>query len=270
MKDIFTLQRFSLLWRSYWIERWREMASLLCAGALLNIITCVFFLAAASDTYTIFQYDGQAAWFTLTWFLTGSIFTGLYARSFSSAKASLIFLQLPASHTEKTLLAFCIVAVVFPLVFTLVLSLFNLSFIKLVQSLYVKCDSCRNAYDDFRPFLPFISSELSPRVPSFDAAAAKLQCWVLSIYWCIQGLIFGSFIYFKRYQVLAIIIFACVVFFGALSLDALPSNTPFWQKDAPQLAAYTQEETLLSLLEWLILPAGLWLTAYFHLKERQL
>lgn len=269
MKEVFSLQRFNLLWRSYWIERWREMAGLLCAGALLNVITCVFFLAVASDTYTIFQYQKQAAWFTLTWLLTGSVFTGLYARSFSSSKASLIFLQQPASHTEKALLTFCIVAVVFPLAFTLVLSLLNLPFIKLAQSLYVQCDSCRNAYDDFRPFLPFISSDFSHRVPSFDAAAAKFQYWVLSIYWCIQALIFGGFIYFKRYPVLAITVFGCLFFFTALGLNALPANNPFWLSDAVQIGVHPQEEILISLLEWLLLPMALWLTAFIHLKERQ-
>lgn len=263
MNQVFSLTRFTRLWRSYWIERWRELAGVLVIGGLLNLAICVLLMATEeSHFYSDFQYSAQIGWFTIGLFLSGSVFSGLYFRPMNNPGAGLLALQRPSSHLEKTLLALLITCCIFPLVFTLLFSLINYPFIKLAQHWYVQCANCANEFDYFRLFIPLTPSDLEAK-PYY-----MIQWLTICYYLCIQAIIVGGYLFFKRHTIFALAILSAMVFFLVQVPGLAPRNIGIWGEQGNLAGGFTLGELIISLLEWILLPIGLWVVVFLNLKER--
>jgi hypothetical protein len=179
-------------------------------------------------------------------------------------------LHRPASSFEKILLALAIIGCVFPLAFTLAFTALNYPFIKLAQFWYVPCEKCKNSFEEFRPFLPFVSSHKANMPLLFSEPYIKLQWLAFSYYLSAQAIILGGYVFFRRYPMLFITLCMVLLFLAAMALQIPINNLGYWEYDPNSSQELSQRELFISLFAWILIPIGLWATVYFHLKEKQL
>lgn len=272
MNNTFDLTRFGRLWRAHWAESWREYLWFALMGAIINLIFLVLLFASeAGSTMHSFEFNGQRVWYVLGLFISAFIFAGRHFRRLAEPGVALITLMRPASYLEKWLLAFLLVAICYPLAYTVVYCAMNYPVVELARQYYFSnkgCLECMNDKVDFHIFVPFISLE-DLAFPS-KWWQLKQQVFYLLLLWSGQGLLLGGTLFFRRTPILRTLLALFVLGVGLVALGPTPTMGGFWSATGKEVVPFSALEMAVSLLLWVGLPLLLWLSALFHLKNREL
>ncbi|HSD16401.1 MAG TPA: hypothetical protein VLC71_03955 [Thermomonas sp.] len=261
------LRRFRRLAAVHWAEHGRGYLWFLGIGIAVH--ACVWLLMTAGGAHAERYDDGdQTLLFVAGYLLSGLLFAGRYHAALARPESALTFLMRPASALEKALLAFLVVAVLYPLAYTLAFQVCNLPGALIGEAARDVALASTNAAESsgylehraYGPFFPF-TSDMSPwfELDLFLGAAA------------LQALVLAGALYFQRVAWLKTLVALFVLVVVAIPLlatltDASPGQL-FWTQSragpTPGLLAW--KWTL-----WLGVPALFWASTYFLLREREL
>lgn len=256
---MFDLRRLMQLAAVHWAERGREYLWFLGIGIVVH--GCVWLLITRGGTQTR-NYDAevQYAVYVIGILITSLLFAGLHFSALSNRGAALTWLMRPASSLEKFLLTFGVVAVLYPLAYTLAFQVCNLPGAWLGEAL-MKPDANPRAYvPDFGPYLPFIDPDSRTGEASLLLTANTLQALVVT-----------GMLHFRRLAWLKVLVALFVLLAVAMPLLIMLSNS-----DIALLfpAAAAQEgATAFQLWRWVLwigVPGLFWASGYFHLRDREL
>lgn len=272
MNNTFDPGRFGRLWRAHWAESWREYLWFALMGAIINLIFLVLLFASeAKGTMSSFELNGQRVWYVFGLFISAFIFAGRHFRRLAEPGVALITLMRPASHLEKWLLAFLLVAICYPLAYTVVYCAMNYPVVELARQHFFSnkgCLECDHANVDFRIFVPFFS--VSDSALSGQWLHIKQQVFSMLLLWSGQGLLLGGTLFFRRSPILRTLLALFVLGVGLVALGPTPTMGGFWSATGKEVVPFSALEMAVSLVLWAGLPLLLWLSALFHLKNREL
>lgn len=271
---MFELRRFARLASAHWAESWRRYAWFLAAGVLLHLVISIICFANKLG-FTAFDTDGQTGLYVVGLFVLTPIFAGRYFLPMSNRASALLALMRPASVFEKWLLAVLIVAVLYPLAYTLAFYLINvpnhwLAFAQAKQAaLQQALDFAKHPVGD-KPhaFKPEKYTLMLPWA-IFDnwRKAAGMILWLGSL----QGIaVFGS-LYFRTVPFIKTVL-ACLL----LMLASVLLSTVFDSRPDLVLGYWEHQRPLSSLQKifypalWLAFPSLFWLANFLALKEREI
>ncbi|BBB68400.1 hypothetical protein UNDYM_4147 [Undibacterium sp. YM2] len=270
MTDFFDMQRFVHLLRAHWAESWREYAWFAGVLMILDLIAMAISFATQSGySYREFEFQGQITWYMMGLFPSAVIFAGRYFKYLLNPGASLIALMRPASVFEKWLMAFLVISILYPLVFTVLYIVFNYPAVQLAKSIASQWPLCENCVRDFRFYLPFITPESTEKGMSDAGYFLKYQLFFFMLLSAAQALIAGGTAYFKRSPVLRTVLCSFLLFVILTWAGFTPQLGIFARHYGPGEMQYTAMEYGLSIGLWLGLPILLWAVLYFHIKERE-
>lgn len=273
MNDIFDPARFGRLCRAHWAENWFEYAWFAGVTAMLDLIfVMIFFSNGARNSFQSFQFESQIVWYSSGLFVTALILAGRHFRTLTDPGPALITLMRPASNLEKCLLAFMATGVLYPLAYTLLWSLLNFPLVELARHWYIAppvCNECDYKLADFRFYIPFFSAQMpQPALPD-GHLFLRHQFFMVLLLWSLQGVIVGGTLFYRRSPILrtgvSLFLLSILLVWMGVGLNA----GGFWSAADREAAPYSALESALSLALWAGLPLLLWLTAFFHLKHRE-
>jgi hypothetical protein len=115
---MFDLSRFRRLARAHFAEQWRHYAWFMAVILLVEILVSILY-AVGKGGFAQFGTQAQEGYFYVGLFTFAPIFAGRYFLNMSTRASALLSLMRPATVLEKWLLAFLIVAVLYPLAYLL-------------------------------------------------------------------------------------------------------------------------------------------------------
>ncbi len=256
---MFDLHRFLLLAHVHWAERGRSYLWFLGIGIVVH--ACVWLLITQGgfkpgDYVNDFQYFVFFAGLTLT----ALLFAGLEFSPLGRREAALTWLMRPATALEKFLLAFLIVAVLYPLAYTLAFQVCNLPGGWLAQVVAQANPSRTINPDQYKLYFPFADASNRPMELTWLLITNALQALVIA-----GGLRFRNLAWLKT----------LVALFLLLAI-ALPLLLMFADADIGMLfpaGEVPPEATSFRALRWLLwigVPGLFWASAYFFLRDREL
>ena len=263
MTDFFDINRFGRLLRAHWAESWREYAWFAGALVMLDLIAiAISFSTESSHVFWPFQYKGQATWYMTGLSLSAVIFAGRYFKYLLNPGASLIALMRPASVFEKWLMAFLVISIFYPLVYSMIYTLLNYPAVQVAKALATQAADCKGCSTDFRFYFPLLTSDLTE-----NPLVSQLFSFI-----CLssaQALIAGGTVYFKRSPVLRTVFGAFLLFVISAWIGSTPQSGTFIRQYGEDMMPYGTTEYVLSWGLWLGLPVLLWTALFFHIKERE-
>jgi hypothetical protein len=111
MNDTFSISRFALLTKKFTKEH--IVTYLLYLAALGGILIIIYGLVVLSSLGGHFPQDAAEIFYTFGLLFGGSMFAGSFYSFFQNKARGIQFLNLPASHSEKLLLGYIFIQVVF-------------------------------------------------------------------------------------------------------------------------------------------------------------
>lgn len=111
MNDTFSISRFSLLTRKFTKEH--IVTYVLYLAALGGILIIIYGLVILTMLGGRFQTDAAEIFYTFGMLFGGSMFAGSFYSFFQNKARGIQYLNLPASHSEKLLLGYVYIQVVF-------------------------------------------------------------------------------------------------------------------------------------------------------------
>ena len=272
MSTTFDAARFGRLWRAHWAERAKSY--LWFFGVCIIVYLIMVLLAFSTVGHDAFQHEAQMICFYIGLFVTGAIFAARHFEGLSHKEAALLTLMRPASVFEKILLAFVMVVVFYPLMYTLIYSVCNFPMVKIAQAMAIESARLNpefNRYDaqDYTLFVPFFSQGDTVDAQNMNhfriAQGLLMLAWVSIMAFCV-----GASIYFKRLPILKTVVAGFVLFIAYGIFLAVTGSSPssllehWFTDDNPSVW-----KTATVIAFWLGTPLLLWVTAFFHLKERE-
>jgi hypothetical protein len=185
--------------------------------------------------------------------------------------ASLITLMRPASIFEKWLLAFVVISILFPLVYTVGYLLMNYPAVQLAKASYIApplCDECSHVEHNFGFYMPFITAEMV-KTSAEALRFFKMQLFYLLFLSAGQAVIAGGTVFFKRSPVLKTVLILFIIGIFMAWIGCAPQLGIFASLNDDVLVPQGVTEYGLSIGLWLGLPVLLWAALFFHLKERE-
>jgi hypothetical protein len=260
---MFDARRFWKLMVVQWAEYGRSYLWFLGIGVAVHLCALLIITEGGTvrERYTV---DGQMALFVAGYLITGGLFALRYFSALSNRDSALTCLMRPGSTLEKFLLAFLVVAVLYPLAYTLAFQICNLPGAYLGEqardaklAAYSLTDYLANM--EFGPYLPFTNAR---------DAGIEIRLVLGNLF--IQSLIVAGTLYFRRVAWLTTMVALFVLLVLALPLltiatDASPSLLldDMRRVDSPQVWAW------LAAL-WVGVPMLMWTSVFFLLREREL
>jgi hypothetical protein len=264
---MFDPRRFRRLAAVHWAEHGRSYLWFLGIGIAVH--ACVWLLVTAGGSRAERYEDGiQMFTFVGGYLLSSLLFAGRYYTALARPESTLTFLMRPASALEKALLAFLVVAVLYPLAYTLAFQACNVPGALIGEAardvlLASKTQAQQAGYLEhmtYGPFFPF-TADPSPwfELDLFLGTAA------------LQALVLAGALYFRRAAWLKTLVALFVLVVIAIPLlatltDASPGQL-FWSQSragpSPALLAW-------KWVLWIGVPALFWVSTYFLLREREL
>jgi hypothetical protein len=264
---MFDLRRFLRLAAVHWAEYGRAYLWFMGIGVAVHL--CVWLLiTGAGRQAERYSIDLQIMVFVCGYVLSGVLFAGRYFSVLARNESALTYLMRPASTFEKFLLALLVVALLYPLAYTIAFQLCNLPGAWLGQAAR---DALAVAADDEPLTVYMINQDYGPYLPFTDADAPR---WELNLFLGgigLQGLVVAGVLYFRRvawlktvvalFVLLVVVLPLLTVLFGA-SPGQLFLDNPFGDASAG-LEAWRW-------VLWIGVPALFWASAFFFLRERAL
>jgi hypothetical protein len=262
---MFDLTRFGRLALAQWAEYGRSYLWFLGIAVAVHLCTWLLITQGAQhgENYTA---DVQQGVFYAGYLLTGALFALRYFSALSNRDSALTCLMRPGSALEKFLLAFLIVAVLYPMAFLLAFELGNVPgamFGAAARDVLV-ANGANPApgylrTQDYGPFLPSTGS---------DDFTSFVQLILVNLF--VQAVVVAGTLYFRKIAWLKTTVGAFVLFvlvlplFGIL-VDASPAKL-FWNRFTP---AHPGVLAWLVLV-WIGVPLVMWASVFLLLRERQL
>ena len=121
---MFELTRFLRLARAQWAEYWRTYAWFLAIGVIVHFVLLLVLLSGKRG-FSLLTTDGQGAFYFAGLFLTAPLFAARYFQAMGKRESAGLLLMRPASKPEKWLLAMLVVAVLYPVAYSLAFYICN-------------------------------------------------------------------------------------------------------------------------------------------------
>lgn len=260
----FSWPRFQRLARAHWAEqRPQYLAHLLVVG-ILYIVLLLFMLGVSG--FAAFQTGVQSALYFGGLYLTSFVFAGRYFGAMAQRESALLALMRPASVLEKWLLCIVVVAIAYPLAYSLLFLAISWPVRQLVLAVHAVLEQRSFNAEDYALFVPFME------VARKRLLTLPQQTGFLLGIWALQAFAVAGSLYFVRASMLKTLALG----FGLFVLTALLCAVAgvraevifaWWSRRAvsPGVGVH-----LLNALLWIGLPVLLWVQAYVHLQEKEL
>ncbi|MCR6664275.1 MAG: hypothetical protein NVV60_14270 [Luteimonas sp.] len=268
---MFDLRRFLRLGAVHWAEHGRGYLWFLGIGVAVHLCVWLLITDAGMKAWN-YAVELQAIVYVMGYLLTGTLFAGRYFSGLSRRESALIWLMRPASTFEKFVLAFLVVAVLYPLAYTVAFQVCNLpgAWLGAIARDAEVARLAAEAEANGAGMVPYMRAmEYGPYVPLLDPKKHALELNLFLGGLSVQGLILAGMLLFRCLAWLKTLVALFVLWLGLALLagviGASPSNL-FWGENAHVQSALLR--TWLWLL-WLGVPALFWLAALFLLRERE-
>jgi hypothetical protein len=271
---MFNMQRFLRLANAHWAEYRKAYAWFIAIGIMVQFVLMLIIFSDWSGR-PVLRTEVQGSIYYSGLFLTAPIFAARYFQLMSKRESALIILMRPASVFEKWLLAFIIVAVLYPIIYTLAFYVCNLpaallakaqaqNYLLLNPQTLDECNGASNCsnfyapekYDIFFIWTSFKSSQ--ELIPVF------LMITVLQAFSVLGSLYFKAMPFIKTLLIAFFILLACIlvtIVFGA---------NPEGFFEAWRFVSFLEQpKGYIYLFTWIFVPSLLWLSCFFALKERE-
>lgn len=261
---MFDLRRFGRLAAVQWAEHGRSWLWFL--GIFVAVHFCILLLVTEGgrDARNL-AFETQMTTYYMGYAVTGAFFALRYFSALSDRGSALTLLMRPASAFEKFLLALLVVAVLYPLAYTLAFQVCNVPGALLGEMARDRMLPSDPGYAyaqqrDYGPYLPF-----------FNTQGGNLDLQVMLCCTSAQALILASTVYFRRVAWLKAVVALFVLLVLALPLLAMITDA----KVSPLFWGHHTSRDALYLRAWLVtvwagVPALLWASVYFFFREREL
>ncbi len=259
---MFNLQRFLLLANAHWTEYRKAYAWFIGIGIMIHFVLLLIIFIGNSG-FRALSTDGQALIYFCGLFLTAPIFAARYFQLMSKRESALLILMRPASVFEKWLLAFLVVALLYPVIYTLAFYVCDIPawFIAKAQAQIIITGSYTEKYDPGNYELFFVLKHFKN---IGDLAGIALSLTVLQAFAVLGSLYFRAFPFIKT-LLFAFFILLVSIFITVLFNSRIDSIFDYWSSDRSMSAL----QQFMYPFMWLSLPILLWLSCYFALKERE-
>jgi hypothetical protein len=263
---MFDARRFWKLAVVQWAEYGRSYLWFLGIGIAVHLCTV---LLVTNGGARLFNYtkEMQMAVYIAGYLITGSLFALRYFSALSDRDSALTCLMRPASALEKFLLAFLIVAVLYPLAYTLAFQVCNLPGAHLGEAARDAniLGSPREVIgyrgmQDFGPYLPFT-----------QAAGIGRDGQLLLGTLFLQALVLAGTLYFRRVAWLKTVVALFVLLVLGIPLLAIATGA------SPDLLffdnarrAHSLQTSAWQAAVWFGVPLLMWASVFFFLREREL
>lgn len=257
--------RWRRLARAHWAEQRPQYLAHMLVSGMLYVALLLFLLGVSG--FAAFQTTVQAALYFGGLFLTGFVFAGRYFGAMAQRESALLALMRPASAFEKWLLCIVVVAIAYPLAY----SLLFLAISWPAQQIAIAARSALEPQsfkpEDYALFVPLLKMAARQAMP-----VPQQTGWLVAV-WALQAFAVAGSLYYARASLLKTLAlgFALFVLTALLcSMAGVRGEVLFawWsaRRSVPLGAAVHAVNALL----WIGLPALLWLQAYVHLQEKEL
>lgn len=267
---MFEWQRFLRLARAQWAESGRGYLWFLAIGIIVH--ACLWLaMTQAGMQAEVFDTDLQAIVYACGLVISGALFAGRYFEALGARESALSLLMRPASGFEKFLLAFLVVGVCYPIAYTLAFQVCNLPAAMLAES--ANAARLQPIPGISYGFVHKTSADFSPYLPFIDRERAGGECGLFLSVLALQALMVCSSLYFKRLAMLKGFMLAFVLLLLLLLLAAISDGNPdrlfaLWSQ--PRWIEVTAGLRIWLWAVWLGVPALLWASAAFLVREREL
>lgn len=276
---MFDLRRFARLATAHWAENRKAYAWFLGTGVMLHFIV-VLLMLNMDNGFRSFQASEQGGLYYTGLFILTPIFAGRYFQKMSNRQTALLQLMRPASLFEKWLLALIVVALLYPVAYTLAFYICDLPGLLIARGRAEAAIAAELAKrvtgDNGGTSLLGYGMDLSKYSLFFlkspdDAWLEMLPVglWLLTL----QGFaVFGS-LYFQRAPFIKTFLVAFLFMLLTILLASILDSRPdtffgYWGRETDAL--YSDWQRLLYPAIWFVTPLLLWLACYFGLKEREI
>lgn len=273
---MFDPRRFLRLAHAQWAEQWRTYAWFIAICVLLHFVLCLIMLVG-KDGYMAFSTTRQGGLFYAGLFLTAPIFSARYFQSLSERGPALLVLMRPATAFEKWLLAFVVVALLYPLVYSLAFEICNFP-----AHLIAKAQAAQRLQELMQQVTPgedeqnWMKEALTPENYQLYLPFSNDEDWrVLVTVFLSLGLLqafamLGS-LYFRRMPFIKTLVTGFLVLLATIFVSEVTSADStlfmgYWGGDA-ELSRW---QGIFYPAAWLLVPSLLWLASFFALQEREL
>lgn len=267
---MFNMQRFLRLANAHWAEYRKPYIWFIGIGVMLHFVLMLI-IFSDNNGFNALSTDGQATIYYSGLFLTAPIFAARYFQKMSKRESALIILMRPVSVFEKWLLAFLVVAVLYPLVYTLAFYICNIPawWIAQVQAeQYLLLNPQLNKDATTGIYYSPKSYDLFFVFNSFKRWQDFVQ--IVLILTTLQSFAVLGSVYFKAMPFIKTLLFAFVILLVSIFMSIVSDSNPeaffgFW--DAKRFMKGPLHYFF--LFAWLAVPGLLWLSSYLALKERE-
>lgn len=266
---MFNLSRFLRLARAQWAEYRRTYAWFLGIGIIVHFVLLLVLLSG-SGGFRVLTYDGQGAFYLVGLFLTAPLFAARYFQAMGRRESAGLLLMRPASVLEKWLLAFVVVAVLYPVAYSVAFQVCNAPATLLAEAAAAREAATAVAVDhgngvhsmaadDYRLFMPWSSFKTGSEAAELLLVLAIFQAFAL----------LGS-LYFRSFPALKTVVAAFVLMLLFILVDTVGGGQSslflgYWSAER-ELATWQQ---WLFPFAWFAVPGLLWLASLFALAERE-
>lgn len=260
----FSRPRFRRLARAHWAEQRPQYLAHLLVVAILYAVLLLFMLGVSG--FAAFQTGVQSALYFGGLYLTGFVFAGRYFGAMAQRESALLALMRPASVLEKWLLCILVVAIAYPLAYSLLFLAVSWPVQQLVLAVQATLEHRSFNPEDYALFVPFMAADRKglPTLPQ--------QAGFLLGIWALQAFAVAGALYFVRASMLKTLALGCGLFVLTALLCAMAGVRAevvfaWWSRRAvpPGMGVH-----VLNALLWIGLPVLLWGQAYVHLQEKEL
>ena len=259
---MFNWQRFFLLANAHWTEYRKAYAWFIGIGIMIHFVLLLI-IFIDSYGFRALSTDGQQTIYFSGLFLTAPIFAARYFQLMSKRESALIILMRPASVFEKWLLAFLVVALLYPLVYTLAFYICDIPawLIAKAQAQIITTDTYAPKYSSEKYELFFVLKHVKN---SGDLIGIALSLTILQAFAVLGSLYFRAMPFIKTI-LLAFFILLISIFIAAFFNSRVDLLFGYWGSNR----AISVSQQFMYPFMWISLPLLLWLSCYFALKERE-
>jgi len=261
----FSWPRFARLARAHWAEQRSQYLAHLLVCAMLYAVLLVFLLGVSGAE--ALRTGMQAALYCGGLFLTGFVFAGRYFSAMAQRESALLALMRPASVMEKWALCVLVVAVAYPLAYSLLYLVLTWPAQQVSVAVQAAWDAKAFRPKDFALFVPFFLAVNDQGLSPLQQVA------FLIVLWALQAFAVAGSLYFPRAALLKTVALG----FALFALTSLVASVvgmrvevlfAWWHlRHSPPLGLAGHA---LNAAFWIGLPMLLWLQAYVHLQDKEL
>lgn len=260
----FSWARWQRLARAQWAEqRLQYLAHLLVCG-MLYVVLLLFVLGV---TGSVFRTGMQSALYFGGLFITGFVFAGRYFGAMAQRESALLALMRPASVGEKWLLCAVVVAVAYPVAYSLLYLLITWPAQQVAIAVGAALQPQTFKPEDFALFVPFV-----PGAGAREIAPRQQLAFLIGL-WALQAFAVAGSLYYQRAALLKTLALGFALFvLTSLVLsvrDVRGDVLVAWWASRRSVPLDAAGHALNAAL-WIGIPALLWWQVYLHLKEKEL